>query len=170
MAKRILNTRAPRATLTNTRTGVTRKFQFNPTEFSEAIGAEFARQTVPGLSHQVMQFIHTRNREVTVELFYDNANFPSGTKGTNPILPTRRWLRSLCHPRRGGGRVTGGSPRVLFTWPGFMAFTAFIIDLGFVYTMFNQLGEPTQMKVNLTLEEVRDQVRLMEEVVDLEGE
>jgi hypothetical protein len=160
-----------RAKLSNLRTGVTRNFQFNPTQWEEAIGAEFARQTVPGLSHQVMQFINTRNREVTLDLFFSNANYPSGSKGgVNPILSTRRWLRSLVHPRRGGGRVTGGAPRVLFTWPAFITFTAFIVDLKFTYRRFNWKGEPTQMVVAVSLEEVRDDLRLMEEVTDLENE
>ena len=165
-----LGSRAPRMTITNTRTGLTRKMQFNPTELQESIGAEFARQTVPGLSHQVLQFTNTRNREVKFELFFDDSNYPAAERGKNPILPMRRWLRSLLHPRRGGGRVTGGSPRVLFTWPGFISFTCFVIDLQFTYAQFNLAGEPSQMRVDVTVEEVRDELRLMEDVIDLEGE
>lgn len=162
--------RPPRATLANVRTGESRKFQFNPDGWEESIGAEYARLTVPGLSHQVMQFVNTRNRELRLELLYDSGNYQASSRGRNPILATRRWLRSLVHPRSGGGRITGGAPRVLFTWPSFVALTAFVTDARFTYLQINQRGEPSSMRVELTLEEVRDEIRLMEDVPDLEGE
>lgn len=162
--------RAPRAKLVNTRNGKSQTFQFNPTEWEEALGCEFSRQVVPGLSHTVMQFINTRNREVSVELYYDNANYKAGTLGTNPILYVRRWLRSLVYPRKAGGRVTGGAPRVLFVWPGFLSFTAFVVDLTLTYVQFNKKGEPSAMRIELMLEEVRDEMLFSEDARTLEGE
>jgi hypothetical protein len=161
--------RPPRMRLVNVRTGVSRKVQFNPTEFEEIIGAEYARQRVPGLSHKVKQFIGTEDRTLPgIELFYENANYPSFS--LNPILPTRRFLRSLVHPRRGGGRVTGGAPRVLFVWPGFLSFTTVITKLSLRYNAFNRMGLPCTMIATVDLEEIRDSIRLMEEVIDLELE
>ena len=40
--------------LINLATGIERTAQFNPTEFSRTLEVEYARQTVPGLSHKVM--------------------------------------------------------------------------------------------------------------------
>lgn len=163
--------RAPRMRIVNVRTGRSVKMQFNPNEFTEAIGVTYARQTVPGLSHQVIQFVNTDNRIITVELFFENANYPSKTRGVNPMLIIRRFLRSLVYPRfAGGGLSMAGAPRVLFLWPGFVSITAVITKLDFAYTHFSLKGEPGVMTASVELEEIRDNLLLSEDVVDLEGE
>ena len=43
--------------IANVSSGASIDAQFNPTEFEEALEVNWARQTVPGLSHQPLQFL-----------------------------------------------------------------------------------------------------------------
>lgn len=163
-------TRAPRLHFVNMNTGKSFKIQFNPTEFEEATGANYARLTVPGLSHQVMQFTHTENRKFTMQMFFEDANFQAASHGGNPIPKVRRLIRELLHPRRAGAVETGGAPRVMMVWPGFITIQAVLTKAVFSYNRFNRMGEPCTMIVDVELEEIRDTTRLSEEVQGLKDE
>ena len=41
----------------------------NPTSFTESLNAEYSRRPVIGLSHEVLQFSRTINREISMELW-----------------------------------------------------------------------------------------------------
>lgn len=165
----IVATRAPRLHFVNMNTGASFKIQFNPTEFEEAAGANYARHTVPGLSHQVMHFVHTDNRKFSMQLFFENANFKAGAKG-NPIPKVRNKIRELLYPRNAGNVETGGAPRVMMVWPGFITIQAVLTKANFSYSRFNKMGAPCTMVVDVELEEIRDTTRLSEEVQGLKDE
>ena len=120
--------RAPaRMSIANVSTGESVDAQFNPTEFEEALEVNWARQTVPGLSHQPMQFVNTGNTKFTLELNFE-AQDP--TTDLEQILHARRFLLSLCYPRRGATTVAGGGPpRALFVWPTIVSLTCAITAL-----------------------------------------
>jgi hypothetical protein len=100
-----------RMSIANVSSGDSIEAQFNPTEFEKALEVNWARQTVPGLSHQPLQFVNTGNTKFTLELNFE-AQDP--TTELAQIHRARRFLQSLCYPRRGAG---GGPPRALFVWP-----------------------------------------------------
>jgi hypothetical protein len=158
--------RPPRLRLVNTRTGKTFKMQFNPSELEEAISVNYARQQVPGLGHEVLQFINTANRTFSMELFFENGNFNQKNENApiNPILIVRRFLRSLVYPRAVGGLINGGAPRVLMVAPKFISISCVVTDLTLTYPRFNIDGAPSAMVAALTIEEIRDITRLSEEV------
>ena len=62
---------------------------------------------MPGLSHQPLQFIHTGNTKFTLEL---NFEVQDPTTDLDQIHHARRFLQSLCYPRRGAEDVIGGGP------------------------------------------------------------
>lgn len=155
-----------RMSIANVSSGDSIDAQFNPTEFEEALEVNWARQTVPGLSHQPLQFIHTGNTKFTLELNFE-AQDP--TTDLDQIHLARRFLQSLCYPRRGADDVIGrGPPRALFVWPNVVSLTCVVTALSFKYGRFNLDGTPVQFTAKVTLEEIRD-VRLLSEDVLRDG-
>ena len=155
-----------RMSIANVSSGDSIEAQFNPTEFEEAIEVNWARQTVPGLSHQPLQFVHTGNTKFTLEL---NFEAQDTTTSLDEIHYSRRFLQSLCYPRRGAEDVVGGGPpRALFVWPSVISLTCVVTALSFKYARFNLDGTPIQFTAKVTLEEVRD-VRLLSEDVLADG-
>jgi Contractile injection system tube protein len=155
-----------RMSIANVSSGESVEAQFNPTEFEEALEVNWARQTVPGLSHQPLQFVNTGNAKFTLEL---NFEVQDPTSDLEQIHRARRFLQSLCYPRRGAGDVIGGGPpRVLFIWPNVASLTCVINTLSFKYGRFNLDGTPVQFTAKVNLEEIRD-VRLVSEDVLASG-
>jgi hypothetical protein len=155
-----------RMSIANVSTGDSIEAQFNPTEFEEQLELNWARQTIPGLSHQPLQFVHTGNTKFPLELNFE-AQDPATTLAE--IHYARRFLQSLCYPRRGAETVAGGGPpRVLFIWPNFISLTCVVTALSFKYGRFNLDGTPIQFTAKVTLEEIRD-VRLLSEDVLRDG-
>jgi hypothetical protein len=152
--------------IANVATGDSVEAQFNPTEFEEALEVNWARQTVPGLSHQPLQFVNTGNAKFTLELNFEALD---PTTDLEQIHFARRFLQSLCYPRRGAEDVAGGGPpRALFVWPNVVSLTCVVTGLSFKYSRFNLDGTPVQFTTKVTLEEVRD-VRLLSEDVLADG-
>jgi hypothetical protein len=155
-----------RMSIANVSTGDSVDAQFNPTELEESLEVNWARQTVPGLSHQPLQFVNTGNVKFTLEL-----NFETQDPGADldQLLRARRFLQSLCYPRRGAADVaSGGPPRALFVWPTIVSLTCVITSLTFKYSRFNVAGTPVQFTAKIGLEEIRD-VRLLSEEVLANG-
>src|ERR1041385_6222947 len=112
MGLHVASQRPTRMSIANTATGDVIEAQFNPTEFEEALEVNWARQTIPGLSHQPLQFVNTGNTKFTLEL---NLEAQAPTTDLDQIHLARRFLQSLCYPRRGAQDVIGGGPpRALF--------------------------------------------------------
>jgi hypothetical protein len=155
-----------RMSIANVATGDSVEAQFNPTELEEALEVTWARLTVPGLSHQPLQYTNTGNVKFTFELNFE-AQDP--TADLDQLLATRRFLQSLCYPRRGAANVaSGGPPRALFVWPTLVSLTCVVTSLNFKYRRFNLAGTPVQFTVKVGLEEIRD-VRLVSEDVLASG-
>jgi hypothetical protein len=150
--------------LVNLHTGIERAVQFNPTEFTRNLEVEYARQTVPGLSHKVMQYVSTNNTTFEMELFFDADNRQQILEN----LATRRFIESMCYPRGVDSIINGGPPRVLFVWPTFISLTTLITAMSETYTKFASDGTPLGFTIAITLEEVRN-VRLLSEDVLSQG-
>jgi hypothetical protein len=166
MGLEVAGQRPARMSIANVATGDSVEAQFNPTEFEEAIEVNWARQTVPGLSHQPLQFVNTGNARFTLDL---NFEVQDATTTIEDILFARRFLQSLCYPRRGAEDVAGGGPpRALFVWPNVIALTCVLTGLSFKYGRFALDGTPIQFTAKVTLEEITD-VRLLSEDVLADG-
>jgi hypothetical protein len=166
MGLELAGQRPARMSIANVATGQSVDAQFNPADFEEALEVNWARQTVPGLSHQPLQFVNTGNAKFTLEL---NFEVQDPTTDLEQIHFARRFLQSLCYPRRGAEDVIGGGPpRALFVWPGVISLTCVLTALSFKYGRFNLDGMPVQFTAKVTLEEIRD-VRLLSEDVLADG-
>ena len=166
MGLEVASQRPARMSIANTATGDVVEAQFNPAEFEEALEVNWARQTVPGLSHQPLQFVNTGNVKFTLELHFE-VHDPNAD--IDQIHYARRFLQSLCYPRRGAEDVIGGGPpRGLFVWPKVVSLTCVVTGLSFKYGRFNLEGTPIQFTAKVTLEEIRD-VRLPSEDVLSDG-
>jgi len=166
MALDVAGQRPARMSIANVSSGESVEAQFNPSEFEEALEVNWARQTVPGLSHQPLQFVNTGNTKVSLEL---NFEVLDPNTDLEQIHRSRRFLLSLCYPRRGAGDIIGGGPpRALFIWPNVVSLTCVITALSFRYGRFNLDGTPVQFTAKVGLEEIRD-VRLVSEDVLASG-
>ncbi len=162
----VASERPARMSIANVVSGDSVEAQFNPSEFEEALEVNWTRQTVPGLSHQPLQFVNTGNVKFTLEL---NFEVQDPATDLESIHQGRRFLQSLCYPRRGAEDVVGGGPpRALFVWPNVISLTCVVTALSFKYGRFNLEGTPVQFTAKVTLEEIRD-VRLLSEDVLADG-
>ena len=62
--------RPPKCVLVNVSTAESIECLFNPTELTEKVEVNWSRLAVPGLSHQVLQFQNTGNRQLSGVEFY----------------------------------------------------------------------------------------------------
>ena len=166
MSLQIAARRPARMIIVNVTSGAFIEAQFNPTEFTEALQVNYARQTIPGLSHQRLQYVNTNNVRIPLALELEALDPASSL---DDVLSAKRFLQHLCYPRRGAQDVVGGGPpRVLFIWPQTISLNCVVTDLSFTYQRFNGEGAPVQITANVTLEEIRD-VRLPSEDVLVDG-
>lgn len=155
-----------RMSITNVNTVESLEAQFNPTELEEQLATNWTRQTVPGLSHQPLQFNYVENYKLTLELFIDGHG---SAAQLDQLLRARRFLMSLCYPRRGAQDVASGAPpRALFVWPRVISLTTVVTSFSCKWTQFNVEGTPVQLTAKVALEEIRD-VRLVSEDVLASG-
>ena len=137
--------------------------QFNPTEFTEAISVNYSRTTVPGLSHEQLQYVATTNDKFSLDLFYDADTQERADRN----MVDRKFLISLCYPRRPvGDLLIGGPPRLLFLWPGFISLTCVLTQLSFQYQRFAPSGIPIEFTASVTLEEIRDLRLIQDDVLE----
>ena len=153
--------RAPRLTLVNLATQDTLEAQFNPTEFEEALGVIYARHTVPGLSHTVKHFVNTDDVKFKLTLFQRAETI----KELELIKAARVFLYAACHPRKVDALIKGGAPKLLFVWPKTISLAVVITGLKFRYTQFNREGDPVSWEAACDLEELRESVVTMEDII-----
>lgn len=141
--------------------------QFNPTKLERMISVEWAKLTIPGLSHRPLQYNFTDNSKTQIELVYD-AQLPGCT--VPQLLHTANFFESICYTKRGAQNVAGGQPsRVLFKWPTLLSLTCVVAGgLKISYERFNKEATPTYLRLTVPLEEIRD-VRLFSEDVLASG-
>lgn len=151
-----------RMTLTNMHTGEPMEVQFNPEQLPEELTVNYTRLTVPGMSHQQIQYINTNNHGFTLELFLEALG---GERSQEKLEDQRNFILSLMYPVAGASDVPGGAPpRVLFVWPRLATFTAVVTRARFIHTHFASTGAPIRTTATVELEEVRDGRLTSEEV------
>lgn len=95
--------------IVDTVTGQSLRFQFNPNELTVTRAPNWASVTVPGMSHDKMQFINGGPRKFSFELEF----FGTGEDVANRL----RWLESLTYPDfNGTTNLTRGAHPCLFTF------------------------------------------------------
>lgn len=135
--------------------------QFNPVGFEDGVETKYVGWEVPGLSHEVLQFISTKNYELPFELrFIVDQSLGKSTELIKRFLEYRRILFALAYPKsiaRGGASVNGAAPhRVLVVWPELISMTCVLKNVKWRYDNFNLKGQPIDMTAKVTFCEIRD--------------
>jgi len=138
---------------TNLVDGAELEAQFNPTNFTEQLGANWNSLTIPGASYKPLQFSNTDNLKLRFEMF-----FLAQTKAELAGLQRARLLLlAWCYPRRVANDIVGGgAPRILVTWPTMLSLQAVIRTVEHSHQRFNRIGQSVHMTTNLSLEEISD--------------
>lgn len=149
--------RPPRCFLVNVTTAESMDCLFNPTQLAEKVQVNWSRLQVPGLSHQVLQFQGTGNRQLSSVEFYLDKVFAAEQPGDADVMEFRRFLRALTVPPEGTEGVPATAPpRVLFIWPGVLSIEAVLTDVEFQYRQFGSDGAVLVYAASCTFEEILD--------------
>ncbi len=157
MGIEIAGVRAPRCFLINVETTEMISCLFNPTRISEKVQVNWNRVTVPGLSHQLLQFQSTGNRQLPSVEFYLDKTFATQPRGDIDILDFRGFLRALTVPPKGTEGVPATAPpRTLFVWPHVVSVVGVLTDLEFNYKQFAADATVLVYTATASFEEVLD--------------
>jgi len=157
MGLEVAGIRAPRCFLANVATGEILDCLFNPTTLSEKVSVNWNRVTVPGLSHQLLQFQSTGNRQLSGVEFYLARLFAKKESEDADILDFRAFLRALTVPPKGAEGVPATAPpRTLFVWPGVLSIETLLTDLDLQYRQFGVDGSLLVYTATVTFEEILD--------------
>lgn len=148
----------PKVSIAKLSTGQSIDAQYNPTEFDEAVAANWGRLAIPGLSHQPMQFGYTENLKYDFTLNFSSGSGNAITQGA--IENARRFLLSCVYPRSANVIRSGGAPRLLFIWPGMVAITCVMTSVKIKHQRFNKNAQTVQFSATIALEEIRDELLL----------
>lgn len=159
----------PKGALIDLETGEQLTFQFNPPEFKEGIGVNYARHTVPGLAFQILQYINTNNNSIPLTLYLSDvySAIQMGEAGANlealegpaagggpGLMSSKRFLQSLAYPVRTPAGGWKAPPKVLFVWPNVIRMKCVVTNLSFSHQKFSLPNlETSVMTAEITLEE-----------------
>lgn len=148
--------RPARCHLVNQSTGEDITCLFNPTQITEKVQVNWIRLTVPGLSHQVLQYQSTGNRQLQgVEFYLDR--FFAEKQHTPDIMQFRQFLLALTVPvLDSAGFVSSAPPRARFIWPQLFSLEAVLTSVEFNYRQFAKDGSVLIYAAVCDLEEIRD--------------
>jgi hypothetical protein len=150
-------TRPPRCVLVNVSTGESMTCLFNPTQLTEKLQVNWNRQVVPGLSHQVLQFQSTSNRQLTGVDFYLDRFFATQQPGDPNILEFRAFLRALTVPPAvTEGVLATAPPRVLVVWPNVLTIECVVASIDFQYRQLAVDSSVLVYVASVTFEEILD--------------
>jgi hypothetical protein len=149
--------RPPRCVLVNVTSGESMECLFNPTQLTEKVQVNWSRLAVPGLSHQVLQFQSTSNRQLAGVEFYVDRFFAIEQPGEPDVLDFRAFIRSLTvPPARTEGVVDTAPPRTLFIWPEVVTIETVVMDVEFQYRQLGVDGRVLVYAATVTFEEILD--------------
>lgn len=150
-------TRSPRCVLANVVSGESIECLFNPTQLSEKVQVNWNRLVVPGLSHQVLQFQSTGNRQLPGVEFYLDRFFAMEQPGDPDILQFRKFIRALTVPPAATeGVPETAPPRVLIIWPQVITVETVVTDVEFQYRQLAVDGIVLVYTVTVGFEEILD--------------
>jgi hypothetical protein len=157
MGLEVAGIRAPRCFLINVETAESIDCLFNPAQISEKVQVNWNRVTVPGLSHQLLQFQSTGNRQLAGVEFYLDRFFAKEQSDSADVLDFRGFLRALTVPPRGAQGVPATAPpRTLFVWPSVLSIETVLTDLEFQYKQFAADATVLVYTATVTFEEILD--------------
>jgi hypothetical protein len=148
--------RPPRCVLVNVTSGESIECLFNPTQLSEKLQVNWNRLAVPGLSHQVLQFQSTANRQLSGVEFYLDRFFAAEQPGD---------VFGALGPPEGTEDVAATAPpRVLFIWPEVVTVECVVASVEFTYKQLAVDNTVLVYSASVTFEEILDTRATSEEL------
>jgi hypothetical protein len=167
----------PKAAIVNLETTEQFEFQFNPPEFSESFSTNYARHQIPGLSHQVLQYINTNNNTIPLDIYLSGViPFLDSFRGqalakyktfeeVYDISRGKNFLQSLLYPVRTPAGGWQAPPRLLFVWPKVVRMFCVAVSLDFTHRRFSSKDlRTTVLMATITLEELVSKQRFSRDV------
>lgn len=116
-------------------------FKFNPTEYSLSTSLTYGKQSLPGLTTPVTQFVSGDAETLTMELLFDTYEEQKDVRKeyTNTIDSLLKIDGSLHAP-----------PICQVVWGRTLEFTAVLESVDKTFTMFTFEGVPVRARVNVT--------------------
>jgi hypothetical protein len=152
-----ITVRPPRCLLINVATGENMPCLFNPTQLTERVQVNWNRIAVPGLSHQLLQYQSTGNRQLGGVEFYIDRFFARQQATNADIRGFRGFLRALTVPPKAPqGVPVVAPPRTLFIWPQVLTIETVLTDLEFQYRQFGADGSLQVYTATVSFEEILD--------------
>ena len=149
--------RPPRCVLVNVLTGESMECLLNPTQLAEKVQVNYARLTIPGLSHQLLQYQSTSNRQISGVEFYLDRYFAAEQPGDVDIMDFRAFLRALTvPPNNAQGVLQAAPPRVLIIWPEVLTVEAVLTSVIFQYSQLAVDGRVMLYTAQVSFEEILD--------------
>jgi hypothetical protein len=145
--------RPPKVELVNLDTLESVQCQFNPASLERSITINYSRITVPGLSHQILQYSSTSNFKLPGLQFRFEQVLDRAYSLSNFVGFMHSFTAS---PLGTSGVVSTRPPRILFVWPHFITMEAVVLSIKEKYDMFFTDGTPRSLVVTLDFEEIRD--------------
>lgn len=146
-----------RVTLTDVDTNEFITAQFNPDEVKEKVSVVFSRMKVLGQGGQERHYEGTENMQIDMEFGFDalsnNGTGRLDMSGAEGIEDARRFLLSLCYPRKQpSGIDDGGSANILFVWPKLYTLIAQIMSIEITHKQFASSGASVLFAAKITFE------------------
>ena len=149
--------RPPRCVLVNVATAESMDCLFNPTQLTEKRQVNWNRVVVPGLSHQLLQYQSTSNRQLSSVEFYLDRLFAAAQPGHPDIAEFRNFLCALTVPPAAAQSVTAAAPpRVLVVWPSVLTMVGVVTDVEFQFRQFASDGAALVFAATCSFEEILD--------------
>jgi len=149
--------RPPHCMIVNVTSGESIECLFNPTQLTERVDVRWNRLTVPGLSHQVLQYQSTSNRSLNGVEFYVDRFFAEEQPSQPDILNFQSFLRALTvPPAKTVSVLRTAPPRALIIWPNVLTIETILTQVEFQYKQFALDGSVLVYTATVTFEEILD--------------
>jgi hypothetical protein len=151
----------------NTETGDTLEAQFNPDELVETFEAKWNNVTIPGLSHELLQFSNSASDKISFKLFFTGMR-PAGHKteiqGVSEVMDAiqyaRRLLKAWTTPTPNAYNVLGSAPPTLvLIWPQTLSFKCIISKVEFKISNWDKSEferGPSRAEASIEITQIND--------------
>lgn len=126
----------------NQQSGETKKFQYNPSDYTSSRGTTYREISSPGTSYPRFQFVSGRSRQLRFDIFLYGDNPEEFIEFMNEFLPAEDSSQGFKHP-----------PLLTIAY-GNMVKTCILEDLNERYQEFNEDLSPKHVELSVSLKVV----------------
>jgi hypothetical protein len=132
--------------------------QFMPIGLTEKLSTKYVGWEIPGLSHDVLQWINTKPYELTFDLRFFTDNSPDDRIfSLDKISEARRLLLALCLPRKRQQTVKDIAPyRVMVVLPKIISTVCVLEDVSIRHERYNVEGDLVDYTATVKFREILD--------------